>query len=218
MANNDRLRILVSGYIIRRPLGGLAWHYLHYVLGLHQLGHDVYYIEDSEDQPSCFDPSKLPSRDELEGDQTRSPHEYVQRDPSYGLRAASEIFARIGIPNRWAYYDAYGSRWLGPSSEHMEEICASADLLLNVSNSISLRSFLRNIPARSLIDTDPVFGQLRHKHLPVWRKRALQHTSFLTFGENYGNSDCSIPSDGLPWKSTRQPLVLEKWPVEYRQH
>ena len=37
----DSLRILVLGYIVSGPLGGLAWHHLQYVLGLARLGHDV---------------------------------------------------------------------------------------------------------------------------------------------------------------------------------
>lgn len=42
------LRIVVLGYIVRGPIGGLAWHHLQYVLGLSQLGHDVYFFEDSD--------------------------------------------------------------------------------------------------------------------------------------------------------------------------
>src|SRR5688572_23932997 len=44
--SSDRLRILVLGYLVRGPLGGLAWHYVQYVLGLARLGHDVYFLED----------------------------------------------------------------------------------------------------------------------------------------------------------------------------
>ncbi len=53
----SRARIIILGYIVRGPLGGLAWHHLQYVLGLSGLGHDVYFIEDSDDYPSCYDPS-----------------------------------------------------------------------------------------------------------------------------------------------------------------
>ena len=43
-----QLRVVVWGYIVRGPLGGLAWHHLQYVLGLSQLGHDVWFVEDSD--------------------------------------------------------------------------------------------------------------------------------------------------------------------------
>src|SRR5690606_30896555 len=35
----ERLRIIVAGLIARYPLGGMAWHYLQYVLGLAAFGH-----------------------------------------------------------------------------------------------------------------------------------------------------------------------------------
>jgi len=55
----ERLRVIVLGYIVRCPLGGMAWHHLQYVLGLHQLGHDVWFVEDSDDVPwSCYDPTR----------------------------------------------------------------------------------------------------------------------------------------------------------------
>src|SRR6266536_1516083 len=42
----DRLRIVVSGLIASLPFAGLTLHYLQYVLGLRELGHDVLYLED----------------------------------------------------------------------------------------------------------------------------------------------------------------------------
>lgn len=56
--SSNRLRIIVLGYIVRGPLGGLVWHHLQYVLGLARLGHDVYFVEDSDDYPGCYDPSR----------------------------------------------------------------------------------------------------------------------------------------------------------------
>jgi hypothetical protein len=67
------------------------------------------------------------------------------------------------------------------------------------------------IPSRVLIDTDPVFMQLRHLHDPAARNQALAHTAFFSFGENIGTPGCSIPQDGLPWQPTRQPVVLDAW-------
>jgi len=39
----DRARIIVLGYLIRGPYGGLAWHHLQYVMGFASLGHEVYF-------------------------------------------------------------------------------------------------------------------------------------------------------------------------------
>ena len=191
------LRIIVLGYIVRGPLGGLAWHHLQYVIGLARLGHDVYFIEDSDDYASCYDPSR----------------DRVDADPSYGLRFAADTFERVGLAERWAYYDAHTGRWLGPAGARAVAICSGADLLLNLSGVNPQRPWLEPIPARVLVDTDPVFTQIRHLTDPAARALALWHTAFFTFGENVGAPGCAIPDDGLPWRPTRQPLVLDAWPV-----
>ena len=54
--SDARLRIIVLGFLVREPTGGLAWAYLNYLYGLTELGHDVYYLEDSSDRPSCYGP------------------------------------------------------------------------------------------------------------------------------------------------------------------
>ena len=38
---------IVTGVIATYPVGGVAWDYGQYALGLERLGFDVYYLEDS---------------------------------------------------------------------------------------------------------------------------------------------------------------------------
>lgn len=42
------MRAIVTGMIATFPLGGVAWDYSQYALGLEQLGIEVYYLEDTE--------------------------------------------------------------------------------------------------------------------------------------------------------------------------
>jgi hypothetical protein len=193
----ERLRIIVLGYLVRGPFGGMAWHHLQYVLGLHRLGHDVYFVEDSDDYPSCYDPDRG----------------VMDTDPSYGLRFAGDAFARLGLTDRWAYYDAFTERWLGPGADQTREVFASADLLLNLSGVNPLRPWLMNVPIRVLLDTDPVFTQVRHLLDAAALERARCHTHFCTFGENIEQGTATVPNDGLPWRATRQPVVLDAWVV-----
>jgi hypothetical protein len=193
-----RLRIICLGYIVRCPLGGMAWHHLQYILGLNRLGHDVFFVEDSGDSTwACYDPDR----------QTNGP------DPGYGLRFIAELFDRFGLGDRWIYHDALGGRRYGSYAARLMEICQSADLLLNLSGSNLLRPWGEAVAERVYVDTDPGFTQVQHLTDAKRRQRAEQHTTFLTFGENICRPSCSVPDDGLPWQPTRQPVVLDCWEV-----
>ena len=196
-AANTGMRVVVLGYVVRGPLGGLAWHHLQYVLGLRALGHDVYFVEDSDDYPSCYDPARGT----------------VDADPSYGLRFAADAFDRLGLAERWCYYDAHTSRWMGPRGPRAGEVCAAAVLLMNLSGDNPLRPCTPRVPARVYVDTDPAFTQIRHLTDPAARALAAAHNSFFTFAENVGRPDCLVPTDGFAWRPTRQPVHLDAWPV-----
>ena len=84
----DRLRILVLGYIVRGPMGGMTWHHLQYFLGLHQMGHDVYFLEDSGDtEYSCYDPVR----------------NITDQNPAYGLEYASQVFKKTALKINGGY-------------------------------------------------------------------------------------------------------------------
>ena len=79
------LRIVVSGLIGQYPLGGVTWDYFQYVLGLNQLGHDVYYIENTGQGPY------VPSEDGL------------VEDCDFNVGYLAGLFERYGMSDRWAY-------------------------------------------------------------------------------------------------------------------
>ncbi len=191
------MRIVVLGYMVRFPSGGMIWHHLHYVVGLHRLGHEVLFVEDSEDYDSCFHAS--------DG--------RLDRDPAEGIAFVSKVFEQVGLAGRLAYFDQFTNRWHGPAASATPGFLQHADLLLNVSCINPLRGHTRGVPVRALIDTDPLFVQIRHLQWPEALQRAREHNAFFSFGENVGRPDCDIPDDGLPWKPTRQPICLEGWPV-----
>ena len=64
---------------------------------------------------------------------------------------------------------------------------------------------------RVFLDTDPGFAQM-------WCDLGLAdvfagHDAHVTIGERIGESDCTIPTCGLDWITTPQPVVLSQWPV-----
>ena len=189
------LNIIIAGYIVGGPLGGLVWHHLQYVLGLHKLGHNILFVEDSDDYPSCYNPET---------------HE-LSNDPGYGLTFIDKIFSQFGLQNYWAYYHMPSNYWYGAGEKKVQEFTRHADVFLNLSGVNPLHERFLNIPVRAFIDTDPVFTQIRHLTESSAMERARHHNRFFTFGENFGNADCSIPDDGFPWHPTRQPVFLSAW-------
>jgi hypothetical protein len=189
------LKIVIAGYIAGGPLGGLVWHHFQYALGLKNMGHDVIFIEDSDDYPSCYNPNT---------------HE-LSDDPSYGIGFIEKIFTRFEINDKWAYYHALSKTWFGLTEKKVKKFCGSADLFLNLSGVNPVREFVQKIPVRVFIDTDPVFTQIRHLTEPAAFARAKLHNRFFTFGENFGSQNCGIPDDGFNWQPTRQPVFLKAW-------
>jgi hypothetical protein len=195
---DSRLRIIVIGSLIREPTGGHAWANLSYVHGLAALGHDVYYIEDSDDYPTCYDPK-------IRGATT---------DPTYGLLFAANALARLGLGDRWAYYDAHAGEWRGARAHDATALCRSADLVLSYSGMWGnpLRDWFETVPHRATIDGDPGFTQVRNLSDPAFRKRCEAYTAFFTVGANIGKPGCTIPADRFPWQVTRLPVSLGAWP------
>jgi hypothetical protein len=193
----SRLRIVVLGYIVRGPIGGMAWHHLQYVLGLKRLGHEVLFLEESDDYPSCYDPTT---------------HQ-VGTDPTYGLEFTKQAFDRLGLGAHWAFYDAHRKQWHGPAAGNVDDFCHAADILLNISGVNRLVFSLETIPFRVLVDTDPAFTQIRHLTNETARSRAAQHNTFFSFGESIETGRSTVPNDGFRWQATRQPVVLDAWPT-----
>jgi hypothetical protein len=192
----SRLRIVVLGYIIRGPIGGMAWHHLQYVLGLKLLGHEVLFLEDSDDYPSCYDPST---------------HQ-VSTDAAYGLAFAQHAFEKLGLNDQWAYFDAHTSIWCGPAASRAVQFAGEADVVINISGVNPLRHWMTDIPVRVYIDTDPVFTQVRHLTDAHSLDRAKLHNFYFTFAELIPHADCDVPLDGFNWQPTRQPVVVDAWP------
>lgn len=189
------MQILVLGYIVRGPLGGLVWHHFQYVLGLKQMGHEVLFLEDSDDFAGCYNPDTFETTD----------------NPKYGLAFIHDLFATYEMKSQWAYYDAHTGKWYGNTRKMVTDFCAKAEVVLNLSGVNPLRDWWTNIPCRILVDTDPAFTQIKHLSDEHAMNRAKAHTHFATYGENFGKEACKIPDDGFPWQPTRQPVCLNLW-------
>jgi hypothetical protein len=94
--------------------------------------------------------------------------------------------------------------------ERLAELCSECDVYFNLSN-INWIPELEQCRRRVLVDTDPVFTQIGGHGLggPFSRYHAL-----FTYGENVHRAGCDMPTGGAHWFPTRQPVVVDLWPVE----
>jgi hypothetical protein len=198
----EKLRIVVGGYLGLLPAGGVTWDYVQYPLGLSLLGHDVYYIEDTRVWPVY---------------QTNNDG---GADCSANVAYLRDLMESFGLQDRWAYRDEVTGQCFGMSEAAVRDVCGSADLFINISCSTYLRDEYLRIPVRVLIDSDPMFTQVQYvtqvafsPGAPGMRHLVEGHTHHFTFGENVGGSDSLVPLCGVDWKPTRQPVCLSHWPV-----
>ena len=192
------LRIIVSGLVGQYPMGGVAWDYLQYVIGLRLLGHDVYYIEDTGQWPY-------------------SPHENrLADDPTWTVAYLNDVMIRFGLEERWAYRFPRTGRWYGIAPERRNDVVATADLVLNVSGVLRDPQSYRRRGTLVFIDTDPVFTQLKlSRGQADYRAFVDQHDQHFSFGEMIERSRSrEIPDTGHIWRPTRQPVVLDEWQTQ----
>jgi hypothetical protein len=186
------MKIVLGGYIVGFPVGGMTWHHLNYLLGLVALGHDVTFLEDGANHPPIDPAADQPG------------------DPTYGLAHLRRTFAAYGLNIPWHY--RYGTIIDGLSIEEMRRTLHDADLFIAVSGITPIDWY--DLPKRTLvIDTDPVFTQLRMRDNEVTRNYYKRFTSVATFGRLIGTPASPLPTLGLDWIPTNQPVSLSHWPA-----
>jgi hypothetical protein len=201
------MKVVVGGLVATYPLGGVAWDYLAYVKGFEALGCEVLYLEDTgqwlyHPRAGTFVP-----------------------DPSFHVRYLKRTLQQVSehAAKRWALRGPDGS-YYGWTAAQVEHFCRQADLFLNVSGSCWLRDQYRGARCLAYLDSDP--GYTQAKLWAVEQGTATEdecfsagliraHTHFFTLAENIGADDCLLPSCGLEWKPTRQPIVLSDWPFTF---
>ena len=194
------MKIVVAGMIATFPVGGVAWDYGQYALGLERLGHEVYYVEDVG-FPSYDVRTRTYSDDGASG------AEFL----GLALAEHSPTLAR-----RWHYRAADG-RTYGLDPDAFAGAIADADLFLNVSGGCLLREPYRSCRRKVLIDTDPGWNHfVQYPRMEAAAARGegrgfRDYDHFLTYATRIGKPGCALPDFGLPWLVTRPPVVAGLW-------
>ena len=199
------MRVIVTGLVATYPVGGVAWDYLQYVQAFHALGCEVHYLEDTGQW--VYDPAAQTFTDDVSANVRYLSAALASLDPALEHRRT------VRAPDGTLH---------GLGERELAALCAKTDFFLNVSGSCWLREPYRAARVKAYVDTDPCYSQARiaavdagvadeSTRFSVDLMR--RHDVFFTNGEHLGAPDCLVPTCGIRWHPTRQPIVLSNWPV-----
>lgn len=186
------MRVVVTGWVASLPTAGFLWHPLAFALGFAELGHDVWFVEDSGDQPWGYNP------------------ETGETDPDCraGVRFLARELRDFGLEGRWCYRHIPSGRHDGMAERDLLDVLDAADVFVNVSLTTPMRPEYMQVPNRIGIDTDPVFTQVRiATGDELLSAVPHNHTRLFTYGRP------PLPAQAHEWLPTRQPIATRWWPA-----
>ncbi|MDX6689191.1 MAG: hypothetical protein QOG15_648 [Solirubrobacteraceae bacterium] len=189
-----RGRLTIAGSIAQKPhQAGHSWQFLQYLLGFRRLGWDVLFVDRLEDA-LCRDAAGRPCTPQA----------------SVNLSYLDALMREFALDGAWSVV-LDGRRHAGLDRASVLEHIRESELLINVMGFLGDEELLGAARRRVFLDTDPGFGQM-------WRDLGLAdifagHDAHVTIGERIGRADCAIPTCGLDWITTPQPVLLDGWPV-----
>jgi hypothetical protein len=192
------VRIVVTGLLGQYAFGGVTWDYIQYLLGFRDLGHEVWYLEDSGAWP--YDPVR----------------QTVSEDCTYNVNYLQGMMAGFDFGDRWIYRNGADGKFHGAGEAAARDLIKNGDVIVNVSSAGWLRDYEFGVKHQMFIDGDPMFCQvalLDPKHAE-YAARVKAHDSHFTFGLNVGGPGCLAPDTGIRWRKTVQPIALEHWPFQ----
>jgi hypothetical protein len=133
-------------------------------------------------------------------------------EESANLAYFLDTMKTFGAGGSFALLYDRGSRVYGLSRKRLLERVRSSALLLNIMGFLDDEEVLGQAQRRVFVDTDPGFGQMWQALGQAEPFRG--HDAYVTIGENIGRPECTIPTLGIDWITTPQPVVLEQWPPQ----
>jgi hypothetical protein len=180
--------VAVAGAVAQRPRrGGHAWVFLQYLLGFRRLGYDVLFLD-------RLDAGMLAPGDSAEG----------------GARWLRETLEVHGLDDDFALL-LDGGETAGVSREEAIARLRRSVLLVDVMGFLGDEELLEAAPRKLYLDIDPGFPQ-------IWQELGLHrsfgdHDAYATVGLRVGKEGSRVPTCGIEWIATPQPLALDEWPL-----
>jgi hypothetical protein len=194
-----RKRILVMGFMASCPIAGVIWQHIHYIVGLQRLGHEVFYIEDSARLP--YDPVAYE----------------VNESYKYATFILDKLSREFGFEGRWAFCARYlkTPECVGLSRTRIQELYKEADAILNVCGTQEMNEDLDQSDRLLYVESDPGLEQVlidnAHGKVPDY---LAKHHALFTFGELVGTPEFPVPTHGVRWLPTRQPVITDFWKTD----
>jgi len=188
--------VVLWGLLASSPFGGMIWQVLHYLIGLRQLGFDVWYVEDS---------------DKLVYDLTTYD---LTSDFKSNVAALSRFMKMVGMEDRWVFRpperfdDCLGAR----DFTGLKALYTEADAVINLCGAQELMAHHEQIRCLIYLQTDPVSDQVKVAQGSEDKIKEFDAYDFLfSYGANIGHSDCRIPLERYHWHPTRPPVFVDWW-------
>jgi hypothetical protein len=190
--------IVIAGSLAQKPgRGGHTWVFLQYLLGFRKLGWDVTFLDRVEPEMAVGDAG-------------------APLVESWNLRYLRDVMTRFGFDGNYAVLCNGGRTTLGLSRAQVLERVAASEALINVMGFLTDAEILGAASQRVFLDIDPGFG---HMWQALGQHETFAgHDAYVTIAENIGAPDCTIPTCGIRWLTTRQPIVLDYWPAAGRAY
>ncbi len=187
--------VVVSSVIANKPgNGGNARMVLNWLQGLEELGLDVFFIEQIRSD-GCVDALGRPS---TAGSSANLAYfERVLRSHGFAERAAL-VCHGDNRPSAIAY---------GPTLSELRDVCADADLLINISGHLSIDELKARCRLKAYVDLDPGYTQIWHAD-GSGAARLDGHDLYFTVGQQVASPMFRVPACGIEWHAIRQPIVL----------
>jgi hypothetical protein len=188
-----RETVVVAGSVAQRPgRGGHAWVLLQYLLGFRRLGYEVLFLD------------RL-SREMLPPGAEWPPPREVE-----WLRST---MAAQGLESDWCLLldDREAGLAVGLSRREALARVRRATVLIDVMGFLADEEMLAAASRHVFLDIDPGFPQM-------WQELGLhrsfgEHDAYATVGLRVGLEGSSVPTCGVEWVRTPQPIVLGEWPA-----
>ena len=187
--------VLVAGYAVQFPTGGYLSWMLQWLDGLAALGHDVWFLERSTYEGSCFDPSA-----NARGD-----------DPAAGTSALSAALRSFGLPPRWCFVDVHG-RCHGMERAELDRVIRSADLLLDLGAHGGWNEDAESVPLKVVVDGEPGATQMKMLLEERAGRPRPDFDAYFTVGQNIGTPASCAPTAGRDWAPTFYPIATRRFP------